>query len=174
MSPPRVCRALGAVAEALLYRHIVIKRIRAPYLSLLQCSLSTKRQPNGAPAGAWTRKITVAALPSHTFDLGAAHHKGLREVILLCPHLESFCVFGRPWDLYKHPTCLPDFQVCARADFGESVQLRRLRDFFSILEHLRLRRLWGHGHEQVILTFPRLRSLSFAPWITTRRIAQWG
>jgi hypothetical protein len=45
--------------------------------------------------------------------------------------------------------------------------------FFSILEHLRLRKLWVYGDGQVILTLPRLRSLSFTSWITTHPIAQW-
>ena len=167
------------MAEPLLYRHIVIKDVRT--LWVLQCSLSTKRQPNGALAGAWTRKITVAKMPSH---LCAAYHKSLRNVILLCPNLESFCVLGRAWrhdgrpeiteDIFK---ALPDhLRMCAWADLSETVDLNQFLkscSFFSMLEHLRLRRLWVFGGVQIIPRLPRLRSLSFLSRIATYRIAQW-
>jgi hypothetical protein len=72
---------------------------------------------------------------------------------------------------------LPDhLRVCAWADFGETVEMSHFREscsFFSILEHLRLRNLYGHGNEQAILTLPKLRSLSVESWITTYNIAQW-
>jgi len=172
------------VAEALLYRHVVIKDVRASRLSVLQYSLSTKRRPNGTPAGTWTRKITVAALSPYTSDLNSTYHGGLRGVILLCPNLESFCIFGRPKSIYGWPDTpedtlqtLPDhLRMCGWADLGETVRLSVFRDscsFFSMLEHLRLRRMWGYANEQVILSLPRLRSLSFASWITTYPVAQW-
>ena len=172
------------MAEALLYRHIVIKDVQASRLSLLQDTLSTKRRPNGTLAATWTRKITVAALPPTTTDINPLYHDGLRGVILLCPNLESFCISGRPRNMYGWPDTpkgtlmtLPNhLRMCAWADFGETLRLSNFQNscsFFSTLEHLRLRRIWGYGNEQVILTLPRLRSLSFASWITTYRIAQW-
>ena len=172
------------MAEALLYRHIIITDARASHLSLLQHSLSTNRRPNGAPVATLTRKITVTALPPRDLDLDAAYHSALRGVILLCPNLESFCIYGRPRDTYGFPETtgdilktLPDhLRMCAWADLGETVQLSIFRDscsFFGMLEHLQLRRMWGYMNEQVILTLPRLRSLSFASWITNYPIAQW-
>ena len=172
------------MAEVLLYRHIVIKDIRTSHLSLLQHTLSTKRRPNGTAAGAWTRKITVTALPLHRLDPIAAYHMGLRDVILLCPNLESFCIFGRPQNFYGSPETPQDIlkalshhlRMCVWEDHGESIQLRLFRDscsFFSMLEHLQLRRIWGYVDEQIILTLPRLRSLSFASWISTYCIDQW-
>lgn len=172
------------MAETLLYQHIVIKDVQASRLSLLQHTLSTKHRPNGTPVATWTRKITVAALPPHTWDQDSPYHDGLRGVILLCPNLESFCIFGRPKNVYSGPDTpfdtlkiLPDhLRMCAWADLGETLRMSHFRDscsFFSMLEHLRLRRIWGFRNEQVILTLPRLRSLSFASWITTYRIAQW-
>ena len=172
------------MAEPLLYRHIVIKDIRLPLLSLLQRTLSTERRPNGAPAGAWTRKITVTVLPLHSSDLIVGYRRGLRDVILLCPNLELFCIGG--WlesphscpevteDIFK---VLPDhLRMCAWANHRENVQLRLFRDscsFFSMLEHLRLRNISGNRYEQLILTFPKLRSLSFASWISGYCIDQW-
>ena len=171
------------MGEALLYRHIVIKDIRVSLLSLLQRTLSTERQPNGAPAGAWTRKITVTAQPPPS-GLNAAYHRYLRDVILLCPNLEFFCVGGRPESPYSCPEitedilkALPDhLRMCAWANHKGLVQLRLFRhscSFFSMLEHLRLRNIWGYRDEQVILTFPRLRSLSFASWISGYCVDQW-
>ena len=172
------------MAETLLYRHIVIKDIPTSQLSLLQRTLSTKRRPNGAPAGAWTRKITVTAQPDLELVLNAAYHRDLRDVLLLCPNLKSFCIGGRPESLYNRPEttedilkALPDhLRMCAWSDLGEPVRLGLFRDlcsFFSMLEHLQLRNLWGYGNQQVIITLPRLRSLSFSSWITTCPIAQW-
>jgi hypothetical protein len=172
------------MAEALLYRHIIITNARAPQMLLLQGTLLTKRRPNGAPAATWTRKITVAELPPRESDLDAGYHTTLRDVVLLCPNLESFCVYGRPRDRYGFPETtkdmfktLPDhLRMCAWADLGETVQLGLFRDscsFFSRLEHLQLRRMWGYIDEEVILTLPRLRSLSFASWITNYPIARW-
>ena len=172
------------MAEALLYQHIVIQDVRTSHLSLLQHSLSTKRRPDGAPAGAWTRKITVTASPSDTLRLRAPYFRALQDIILLCPNLESFCICGLPRGIYGDPEtpgdilkALPDhLRMCAWADLGEIVQFGRFPDvcsFFSMLEHLRLRRIGGYDTEQVILTLPRLRSLSFASWITAHCIAQW-
>ena len=172
------------MAEALLYRHIVIKDIRLSLLSLLKRTLSTKRRPNGAPAGAWTRKITMIELPLDGSNRIADIRRGLRDVILLCPNLESFCIGGwleSPYccpevteDIFK---ALPDnLRMCAWANHRETVHLRLFRDscsFFSMLEHLRLRNISSYGDEQVILTFPRLRSLSFASWISDDCIDQW-
>jgi len=172
------------VAEALLYRHIVVKDAQTSHLSLLQHSLSTKRRPDGAPAGAWTRKITVTASLPEALDLRAPYLRGLRDVILLCPNLESFCICGEPWILHDNPEttgdilkALPDhLRMCAWADLGEIVYFNLFGDvcsFFSMLEHLRLRRFWGYDPEEVILTLPRLRSLSFTSWITIHRVSQW-
>ena len=171
------------MAEALLYRHIVIKDVHTSHLSLLQRTLSTERRPNGAPAGAWTRKITVTAQPPPS-DLNAVYHRDLRDVILLCPNLESFCIGGRPENPYSCPEitedilkALPDhLRMCAWANHRETVQLSLFRDscsFFSMLEHLRLRSIWVYVDEQVVLTFPRLRSLSFASWNSGYHIDQW-
>ena len=172
------------MAEPLLYRHIVIKDIRLPLLSLLKRTLSTKRRPNGAPAGAWTRKITVIELPLNGSKRIARIRRGLRDVILLCPNLEFFCIGG--W--LESPYCCPEvtedilealpdhLRVCAWANHRENVHMRLFRDscsFFSMLEHLRLRNISGYRDEQVILTFPRLRSLSFASWISGYHIDQW-
>lgn len=172
------------MAEALLYRHIVITNDRTSCLSLLQRSLSAKRRPNGASVSTWTKKITISALPSRESGLDDAYHNVLRDIILLCPNLESFCIYGRPRDEYGLPEttedifkALPDhLRMCAWANLGETVQLSHFRDscsFFSSLEHLQLRRTWGYTNEVVILTLPRLRSLSFASWITNYPIAQW-
>jgi len=169
------------VAEALLYRHIVVKDAPTPHLPLLQHTLSTKRRPDGASASAWTRKITVKTSLPDAVDLRAPYLRGLRDVILLCPNLESFCICGQP---YGNPEttgnilrALPDhLRMCAWADLGEIVYSDLFRDvcsFFSMLEHLRLRRFWSYDTEQVILTLPRLRSLSFPSCITIPRIDQW-
>ena len=171
------------MAEALLYRHIVIKDVHTSHLSLLQRTLSTERRPNGAPAGAWTRKITVTAQPPPS-DLNAAYRRDLRDVILLCPNLESFCIGGWPESLYSRPEitedvfkALPDhLRMCAWSNHETTIQLRLFRDscsFFLMLEHLRLRNIWAWVGEPVILTFPRLRSLSFASWISGYHIDQW-
>jgi hypothetical protein len=129
-------------------------------------------------------KITVTTLPPRESDLDAAYHDALRDIILLCPNLESFCIYGRPQDQYglSETTmnifrALPDhLRMCAWADLGETIRMSLFRDscsFFSVLEHLRLRGMWGFLNEEVILTLPRLRSLSFASWITNYPIAQW-
>ena len=176
------------MAEALLYLHIVIRDGRASHLLPLQRTLSTKRWPNGAPAGAWTRKITVTApaphksLAPHKSDLIAAYHMGLRDVILLCPNLESFCICRQSQNLRGFPEtpeevlkALPDhLRMCAWGNHGTTVRLTVFRDscsFFSMLEHLQLRRTWGYV--DVVLTLPRLRSLSFASQIAMYRIVQW-
>jgi len=172
------------MAETLLYRHIVITDARISHHLLLQRSLLATRRPDGAPVGTWTKKITVTALPPRESDREAAYHGALRDVIRLCPNLESFCMHGRPQDQYGSPEttgdifkALPDcLRMCAWADLGETVKLGRFRDscsFFSALEHLRLRSLWGYINEDVTLTLPKLRSLSFASWITNYPIARW-
>ena len=123
-------------------------------------------------------------LPPRESDRDAAYHDALRDVILHCPNLETLCIYGRPQDQYGFPEtiegvlkALPDhLRMCAWADLGESVQLSDFRyscSFFSVLEHLRLRSMWGYMDEQVILALPKLRSLSFASWITNYPIVQW-
>lgn len=172
------------MAEALLYQHVVITNDRTSCLWLLHRSLSAKRHPNGVSVGTRTKKITISALSSRESGRDAAYHNILRDIILLCPNLESFCIYGRPRDAYVYPEttediykALPDhLRMCAWANLGETVQLGHFQDscsFFSRLEHLQLRRTWGYANEEVILTLPRLRSLSFASWIANYPMAQW-
>src|SRR5258708_14554760 len=157
------------MAEALLYRHIVITSDRTSRLSPLQRSLSAKRWPNGASVGTCTKKITITPLSSHKSYLDVAYHNVLRDIILLCPNLESFCIYGRQQNVSDTTSdifeALPDhLRMCAWASLGETVQLSLFRDscsFFSVLEHLQLRRIWDYIDEEAILTLPRLISLSF-------------